>query len=186
MKKTIATLLSLLIVLSLAACGSQTDSVGKLDEDKQQTEQIDSTQQNETDAAQEAEQPETSVQEEAVIYTLDTVPKPFGKTELPEGDTWDDHTFYSRSSQQDTQPLEDYMALLTAESFTVSEFEQNVGSSGYLSYIAEATHGNARVEMTVRPYLFMDGESYGFYYYTSEADIDENTLYELFVDIYVK
>ena len=49
MKKTIAALLSLLIVLSLAACGSQTESVGKIDEEKQQTEQVDSTEQTEAD-----------------------------------------------------------------------------------------------------------------------------------------
>lgn len=63
MKKAISLLLSLLMVLSLAACGSQTDSVGKIDEDKQQTEQtdsiqqteqVDSTQQTETDAPEES------------------------------------------------------------------------------------------------------------------------------------
>ena len=159
MKKTIATLLSLLIVLSLAACGSQTDSVGKLDEDKQQTEQIDSTQQNETDAAQEAEQPETSVQEEAVIYTLDTVPKPTGR-ENPTEVTEDGHV-YVWQNQADHQELDNYIALLTAEGFTVSEFGPH--KSDNKIQVAQATHGNATVELSLSQGELFEKTYYDFY-----------------------
>lgn len=62
MKKITTLILSMLFALSLVACGGQTDSVGKVDEDKQQTEQTDSIQQ--TEQVDSTQQTGTEVAEE--------------------------------------------------------------------------------------------------------------------------
>ena len=159
MKNAIALLLALLMVLSLAACGSQTDSVGKIDEDKQQTEQadqIDNSQQSETGATEETQQSETSVQEENIIYTLDTVPKPNGR-ENPTEVTEDGYVFVWQN-QTERQELDDYIVLLTAEGFAVSEFSAH--KSDDKIQVAQATRGNATVELS-----FSQGEMFEKIYY---------------------
>lgn len=62
MKKTIILILSMLLVLSLAACGGQsTEPVGKADTDTAQTEQVEQTeQQPETETVDEPEQSDSS------------------------------------------------------------------------------------------------------------------------------
>lgn len=153
MKKAITFILSMLLVLSLVACGSQTESVGKIDEEKQQTEQVsqteqpDSTQQNETDTPEETEQPETSVQEESVVYTLDTVPKPV--MEEMGSEIEEDYAEYaSRFPSTSHQELFDYLAALEDDGFTITVTNQEEGNNeGGYTYEAEAVHENATVSI---------------------------------------
>lgn len=141
MKKAITLILSVLLVLSLAACGGQTDPVGKIDEDKQQTEQTDSIQQ--TEQVDSTQQTETEAPEELTPAFDNSWASNEFEQQIPEPplEGWEDEVEFDGVSRWLTQgkcPYEtakEYAETLRSCGFNLNEemtdYKADLGTNAY-------------------------------------------------------
>lgn len=156
------------MALSLTARGGQTDPVGSINEDLQQTEQnSDIPTQGETKT------PET------VIWTLDTVPAPdmtgtLGSDPFSEDENMVTYiTRYGVEHDVGVSELETYLTVLTDAGFTFEVSRNNVTEKSY-EYSAFATSSNATVVIAFEWHQFNP---------SGEHTISETAIFQ--VDVYV-